>query len=815
MAYQNGLGFEPFSNDRPRGYPRSSVMRPYQHQRSTSGASNDLGTINENRSEDFSEHRPLRLSANITDFSHNDFSQSPSLVGRLTNSLRRGASFARPNTRSSNRQYVSVSDGHNDHQVAVDISSLEGSGFELREVSHADRIRLPIDQHPETAYVGAHDSSQAPSFSDFRRRTTGYGMMNVGARLERNNTIQSRESALQRADTIRKVGPRLAEQRGQIVACDLSFLGGGLQNQLTGLDEEDPSLERLTTADQQSYYFPPDPNVPDWKPFSMSAVYIIMLALIAFGLAGFQEYLCQVSIRDDGLLHFTSVNDISTWKFFVWKYLPTMITIFYATLFSVMDFDIRRLEPYYQLSQPQGARAAASLNLDHLTMFQYFVPFNAMRLGQMAVFSSSIANIIAATIAPALQNASVNFNGGNPGPENSGDKRDDPENRILNFSVSIDAPWSRALTSAYALVGLILVFLFFKLRRKSGLLSDPRGIAGIASMATKSHILQDFKGLDTATRGKIHKKLARRTYLLYKSSIWQGEYLSTPGAHEFRESERRLRSPHPIMLQLKAGIPFICILVAALVAVPVISVTPANIVPNKVSWLPILVATFLKMIWSTFEADVRLMEPFYRLSKGNCTARNSLTLDYQSTVYGWMPIRAALNRHWLVALVGLCSVFLDILSVTIGSFSVNYSTFVNRNRPGWKDLSSGDETFISFFVSLGLSCGILVFVIAIAVIVYAKRRHPFLPREPSTIASVLSFIYSSRMLNDFFDTELLDGKQMEKRLMGMGKRYGLGWFRGRDGHIHCAIDEMPMLSSYEHGKPYDRAVSGPLHDYYV
>ena len=52
--------------------------------------------------------------------------------------------------------------------------------------------------------------------------------------------------------------------------------------------------------------------------------------------------------------------------------------------------------------------------------------------------------------------------------------------------------------------------LMYAMRRKSGLLSDPKGIAGIAAMATKSHILTDFHGLDsapidkTATRGAIY-----------------------------------------------------------------------------------------------------------------------------------------------------------------------------------------------------------------------------------------------------------------------------------------------------------------------
>src|SRR6185437_13606758 len=176
-----------------------------------------------------------------------------------------------------------------------------------------------------------------------------------------------------------------------------------------------------------------------------------------------------------------------------------MVTIIYAVLFSIMDFDIRRLEPYYQLSQPSGSRAAASLNLDHLTMFQYFIPFKAFRLKQWAVFFSTIGNIVASTVAPSIQNPSVVFI-----TNLECDERVCPPGQKRYF-VRMSPGWSRALSSSMVLVGAITVIIFFQLRRKSGLLSDPKGIAGIASMATKSHILQDFAGTDEANLGQIHK----------------------------------------------------------------------------------------------------------------------------------------------------------------------------------------------------------------------------------------------------------------------------------------------------------------------
>ena len=621
--------------------------------------------------------------------------------------------------------------------------------------------------------------------------------------------IDVSDNNMHRAMTIRNVGQSLAEQRQMVVAVteqvDISSLEGNNFDPRASVQ----SLQALAaeSSEQKSYFFPKDQDIPDWKPFSMRWPWIAMLAVVSLGLAGFQEWLYQHSekrIRQGrgGLLEFDRVSDVSIIRFFAWKYLPTLITVGYAVLFSIMDFDIRRLEPFYQLSPPLGARAAASLNLDHMTMFQYFVPIKAFKLRQWVVFFSTIGNIIASTAAPAIQNPSLIFVN-NPDCPNLNETC--PNGR-KHYFVRVSSTWSRVLSSTLIFVAIIAIIIFFLLRRRSGLLSDPKGIAGIASMATKSHILHDFQGLDLATRGQIHKRLAHRRYVLYKSSIWQGEW--TPTSEPMQESEDRMSSPHPHMLQLRFGIPFLSFMIFGLIAVPIISLTPARVVPNAVPWLPILLATILKLLFSTFESDVRLMEPFYQLSRGNASPSNSLTLDYGGTVYGWIVIRAALNRHFLVSLVGLASVALDILTVTVSSFSINSNTFLDH--PTDPDQSSNqDETFISFWSSFTLSMAILTFVTAVTALVFWRRRHPFLPREPSTIAAVLAFVYASKMLDDFVDTELLSNREMERRLEATGKTYALGWVRGRDGKVHCSIDQEPLRSQYVHGKPYTMAQAGP------
>jgi hypothetical protein len=714
-------------------------------------------------------------------------------------------------------------DEADDAQLGIDLSTLAGMGYQLNEAPSAPAHPMRSSLSPEsTSRNDLLQPEYSPVLTSSRSRL-GKGMV-VGAQLKLDpssaavrrslSSAQSPTSPVDvtRSKSIRDIGQHLAQKRQVIVEVNEPFDLGSLEG--AEIDRQDRKRASHQSCDEmdtsfkpsdnaiKSYFYPEDPEHPNWKPVSMRSYYILMLVGVSLGLAIFQEWFCRHSealeANDQGILQFDKVSDVPIFYFAAWKYLPTFIFVLYGVLWSIMDYDIKRLEPYYQLSQPTGSTAAASLNLDHLRAWSYFVPFTALKLRQWAVLFSSLGNILATSIAPSLQNPSIVLVQ-NP--------KWNPASKQPQFFVRIAPGWSRALTSSLVVTAAVGMFLFIQLRRKSGLLSDPKSIAGIAAMATKSHILADFQGMDIATRGEIHQKLQHRRFVLYKSSIWPGEWnrVTEPSPESVRKSE----STHPLMLRLQAGIPFILLMSLCLISIPIINFTSARVIPNALPWLPVLAATLIKMLWTTFESDVRLMEPFYILSKGQAPPHMGLTLDYQGTVYGWMPIKASFNGHYLVALVGLCSILLDILTVTVSSFSVNSAVFLHVSSN--ENVSNQDQTFASFWGSVMLSIAILSFSIIAAALVYTSRRHPFLPREPSTIAAVLAFIFASNMLDDFIDTERYTNRQMEAMLKskvdanGNPKRYGLGWFKGRDERIHCAIDEEPMRSIYVHGKPYSLA----------
>lgn len=315
-------------------------------------------------------------------------------------------------------------------------------------------------------------------------------------------------------------------------------------------------------------------------------------------------------------------------------------------------------------------------------------------------------------------------------------------------------------------------------------------------MATKSHILNDFQGMDTATDNEIHKKLRHRRYVLYKSSIWQGEYMKYTQdlSSQYEQQQRRQKketSPHPMVLRKGPGIAFLVYLAVLALLIPIFTYTNANAVVQVLPWLPVLLAIIAKQMWNTLEFAIKMLEPFYALSQGNARPENTLTLDYQGTPYGLLPFQAILSKHYLVFTIGIGSVFSDVLTVTSASLSLR------------------DETQKSFIASSALSTVIVFFLLSSAILALVCRRHYFVPRPPSTIASILAFIHQSHMLDDFVNTERFRSDQMRSMLVAKNKRYGLGWFRGRDDKLHCGIDQEPLLSKYVHGISYEEAQAAP------
>ncbi|KAF2437075.1 hypothetical protein EJ08DRAFT_623554 [Tothia fuscella] len=135
-------------------------------------------------------------------------------------------------------------------------------------------------------------------------------------------------------------------------------------------------------------------NSQNWKPPSLHFAFLTSLILVSIALVITLQLLLMRSTRDDGLLFAPNINDLPLSATFQYLYLPTIITVVYGFVWTWIDLDIRRLEPYYQLSKSGGALGERSLLLHYPVDFLASVPFRALKYGHWSVFSASIATVV-------------------------------------------------------------------------------------------------------------------------------------------------------------------------------------------------------------------------------------------------------------------------------------------------------------------------------------------------------------------------------------------------------------------------------------
>lgn len=267
-------------------------------------------------------------------------SSASSMLRKLTTKVNpMSRAHFRTMKRSQGRRYATLDEDNDDVDTpVVDLSSLEGLGWELTDMSNQGGTDTNL-QDQQTEYAPSKPQSGKPAFREFvdKRRSVGEGMRDIGVQLRRDPTKVLRRgtaqrngssSGIDRTKTVREFGQNLAQEKKMIVEVeepvDLSVLEGGQpDNRASTFFDSMTARNSVVAQETKSYFFPEDPDVPNWKPWSMSAGYILSLTALALGLAGFQEYLCQKSVQEartgGGLLAFNNVSEISTWDFFAWK----------------------------------------------------------------------------------------------------------------------------------------------------------------------------------------------------------------------------------------------------------------------------------------------------------------------------------------------------------------------------------------------------------------------------------------------------------------------------------------------------------------
>ncbi|KAF6817267.1 hypothetical protein CSOJ01_02449, partial [Colletotrichum sojae] len=73
----------------------------------------------------------------------------------------------------------------------------------------------------------------------------------------------------------------------------------------------------------------------------------------------------EKSQRNGGLALSASADSFSTFVRFCYLFLPTIVAVIYSLLWSWIDLDVKRIQPWLEMSRPAGATAESSIFLDY------------------------------------------------------------------------------------------------------------------------------------------------------------------------------------------------------------------------------------------------------------------------------------------------------------------------------------------------------------------------------------------------------------------------------------------------------------------
>ncbi|KAF2208689.1 hypothetical protein CERZMDRAFT_21948, partial [Cercospora zeae-maydis SCOH1-5] len=130
-----------------------------------------------------------------------------------------------------------------------------------------------------------------------------------------------------------------------------------------------------------------------WRPPTFKIWYLGTLLLLTCVLIATVAWLQVRSAQDQGIIFARDINELPLSRSFSYLYLPTLISVIYSFLWTWIDLDIKRLEPYFQLSRGE-VKADHSLLLSYPLEFLALVPFSAFKRRQWTVFSGSVIMIL-------------------------------------------------------------------------------------------------------------------------------------------------------------------------------------------------------------------------------------------------------------------------------------------------------------------------------------------------------------------------------------------------------------------------------------
>lgn len=221
-----------------------------------------------------------------------------------------------------------------------------------------------------------------------------------------------------------------------------------------------------------------------------------------------------------------------------WQFLPVFVAVVMGILWGIVDASVRQMEPYYQLSRRMGIPAGGTLCSDYSMTWAFGIPLKSGRRGQWAVTLSSLVHVISFSFIPSLASGMLRITWPLPKQGEEAHAVVWIEKRVVHA----------ALGASALLVVLATVLMVVLMRRTSGMISEPGGLAGLASLICDSeNVLKIFRELPPCvSERKINATLEGKMFWLQYGTVYR-ENRAPELAYQIAVGvdERRYRIPIP------------------------------------------------------------------------------------------------------------------------------------------------------------------------------------------------------------------------------------------------------------------------------
>ncbi len=207
----------------------------------------------------------------------------------------------------------------------------------------------------------------------------------------------------------------------------------------------------------------------------------------------------------------------------------------------------------------------------------------------------------------------------------------------------------------------------------------------------------------------------------------------------------------------------------------------------RATYLPVLIAVILKLIWTIVFISTKTMEPFYLLSrKGGASAKESLSADYLTASMSLGGIKNLFVGHPVIILVTLVYACLSVLpSIATQSTTVRAigwcrdpNLTLERCNPMW---------YLNMDYARALQAILATIAVIICLmVVLTMRRRSGVFSNPSTIATMASLLNSEEFMHDLRDIDQRISRSSAKAILNP-YRYTLSDHQTSSGSLRYGI----------------------------